>query len=152
MSLPLLPVCLANVAIESLLYGIFFILNAVSLVLALQFLSRRQPGTSLGLVSYLKHMGSVLRKPMFIGSAPLFITVTAVSSMSCFSPPMAQDDFERYPLTPSLVALDLYRYPEFRSFHLLQGRNGTDELLPGHIPTHLRYQVRSAFCVSDYQR
>ncbi|KAJ8072546.1 hypothetical protein PM082_016105 [Marasmius tenuissimus] len=77
MSPALLPVCLANVAIESLLYGIFFILNAVSLVLVLQSLPRYQPNTGLRPMSSLKRVVSVLRKPMFIGSAPLFITVTA---------------------------------------------------------------------------
>ncbi|KAK1233097.1 hypothetical protein PQX77_003737 [Marasmius sp. AFHP31] len=77
MSLALLPVCLANVAIESLLYGIFFILNAVSLLLALQTLPRYQPSTGLRPMSSLKRVVSVLKKPMFVGSAPLFITVTA---------------------------------------------------------------------------
>ncbi|KAL0571386.1 hypothetical protein V5O48_010574 [Marasmius crinis-equi] len=77
MALALLPVCLANVAIESLLYGIFFVLNAGSLVLAIQYLPRSQPSSSLQPVSTLSRVILVLKRPMFIGSAPLFVTVTA---------------------------------------------------------------------------
>ncbi|KAG7089629.1 hypothetical protein E1B28_011294 [Marasmius oreades] len=77
--IPLLPVCLANVAVESLLYGIFFVLNTSSLVLALQYLPRsllpprdpRKPLSTLG------RLAVVLKKPMFLGTVPLFMTVTA---------------------------------------------------------------------------
>ncbi|KAL0563393.1 hypothetical protein V5O48_018675 [Marasmius crinis-equi] len=77
MALALLPVSLANVAIESLLYGIFLILTAGSLVLAIQYLPRSQPSTRVRPASTLGRVISVLKRPMFIGSAPLFLTVTA---------------------------------------------------------------------------
>ncbi|KAF9267691.1 hypothetical protein L218DRAFT_954884 [Marasmius fiardii PR-910] len=81
--IPVLPVCLANVAIESLLYGIFFVLNTSSLVLALQYLPRSlfndPPGhhDSQPPISTFGRLVIVLKKPMFLGTAPLFLTVTA---------------------------------------------------------------------------
>ncbi|KAK0461851.1 uncharacterized protein EV420DRAFT_1628289 [Desarmillaria tabescens] len=67
MQVPLVSVNLATVALESFLYGIFFVLDLTSITLLFVRRSRRSPNTVV----------SVMQRPMFIGAVGLFITITA---------------------------------------------------------------------------
>ncbi|KAL0579999.1 hypothetical protein V5O48_002002 [Marasmius crinis-equi] len=69
-TLPLIPLNLADIVIHTFLYGIFFVLSSVSIVL-LCF-----PGHATT-SNREKFDASVLRRPMFIGSVALFMTITA---------------------------------------------------------------------------
>ncbi|KAG7089641.1 hypothetical protein E1B28_011303 [Marasmius oreades] len=68
MTLPLVPLSLADIVINTFLYGIFFLLNLVSvwfICFPLRRRAERGPGFA------------VLKKPMLIGALTLFVTVTA---------------------------------------------------------------------------
>ncbi|ESK89279.1 hypothetical protein Moror_1217 [Moniliophthora roreri MCA 2997] len=68
MPIPLIPLNLANFVVESLLFGVFLVLNATSIIL--QLLPPQQPRTR-------NTMVAAVRKPMFIGAVVLLVTVTA---------------------------------------------------------------------------
>jgi hypothetical protein len=68
--IPLVPVNLATVALESSFYGAFFVLSITSISL---LLSRYGMASSYG-----RREGSILLSPIFLGAVGLFITVTAV--------------------------------------------------------------------------
>ncbi|PBL02837.1 hypothetical protein ARMGADRAFT_1006162 [Armillaria gallica] len=67
MQVPLVSVNLATVAVESFLYGIFFVLDLTSITL---LFVRRSRGTR-------NTVASIIQRPMFIGAVGLFITITA---------------------------------------------------------------------------
>ncbi|KAK7051021.1 hypothetical protein VNI00_005133 [Paramarasmius palmivorus] len=69
---PLVSVNLANIAIESFLYGIFFILNAGSI--ALLIYPRHQP--SVTSKTRENRFKAAVKKPMFIGAIALFVGIT----------------------------------------------------------------------------
>ncbi|KAL0574105.1 hypothetical protein V5O48_007838 [Marasmius crinis-equi] len=66
MPLPLIPLNLADIVINTFLYGIFFILDTVSIALIWNSPVRRR-----------QSWRRVLRKPMFLGAIGLFVTITA---------------------------------------------------------------------------
>lgn len=70
MPLPLIPLNLADIVVNTFLYGIFFVLNTVSLGLLWSKVGQR--------CSRMQVMIQLLSQPMFLGAVALFATITAV--------------------------------------------------------------------------
>uniref|UniRef100_A0A0W0F339 Uncharacterized protein n=1 Tax=Moniliophthora roreri TaxID=221103 RepID=A0A0W0F339_MONRR len=70
-NVPVVSICLANVAVESLLYGIFFVLNIGSIVLICFPLSDVTKKESIS-----RRVQMAVKKPMFLGAIALFVSIT----------------------------------------------------------------------------
>lgn len=109
--LNLLSVNLATVAMESWLYGIFFVLSTTSTYLLIrrgQELNKSHGGSS---------SRPVWRTPMFMAGALIFLSVTGVSTIDLVQPTHRRANW------PLREALDLDRHSPVRRLHQLQGGN-----------------------------
>jgi hypothetical protein len=83
----ILSACLINVVTEGVLYGIFFVLNAASILLlcfpATEMTQLRHQVLKSRL-QFTARAKNVLKKPMFVGAILLFISITGVSSFPLF--------------------------------------------------------------------
>lgn len=98
MDVPLVSANLATVAVESLLYGIFLVLDITSITLLFTRENSFSPGTTR------TSSFAVMQRPMFIGAVILLVSITGVSQINWNLRPAANQSMAD-------AALDLYSCP-----------------------------------------